>query len=298
MPHCNRLPVLFACAFLAMAGSPPCAHAEGQVTVSLQAPVNVYEGGCPVEVGVTGEITVTDPSVTSVRYQFVRSDGVGSPVTTLQFPKPGSLPVSIETQVGGDFIGWMGIRILAPGENRIAAKASFDVRCTNIESDWSPTFAIAEGYRITEECLPFDREKLTVGEQGGRWKIREGERDLFDFSSRGEAQSALAVIRGYRATHACAAGTGFRYLLAGGHSPAGPPPGVEEAGGSREFDPDRLRVKKLADGWAIVDGETPLFLFGKADVEARKGLAVIRRYRFDQAFRLSPSDPSWYLRKR
>jgi hypothetical protein len=293
----TSLPAFFLAVLLALAAAPPAAHAEDNVTASLRASVKIYDGECPAKVGFTGEITVRDPSVTSVRYQFVRSDEVGSPVATIEFPKPGSRAVSIETPVGGDFIGWMGIRIMEPGVNRIAARASFEVRCAGRAAAWSPTFTIGEDYRITEQCVPFDRDELAVREQDGRWKIGDGERDLFDFGSRREAQDALAIIRGYRATHACSAGDGFRYLLAGGYAPAGSPPVLETAGETREFDPNQLKVKKLPEGWAIVDGDLPLFSFGKGEIEARKGLAVIRRYRFDRACRLSPSGPFWYLRK-
>jgi len=72
-------------------------------------------GHChPTSVRFTGRINATGPG--QVVYQWVRSDGAGTPQHTLHFSKPGPLPVSFTWAVSGNTSGWVALRMISPSQ--------------------------------------------------------------------------------------------------------------------------------------------------------------------------------------
>lgn len=94
-------------------------------------PVN-YRGPCPATVTFTGKIRLSGPG--EVRYVWRRSDGVTTPMQTLNFPAPGELEVTDTWQLGGpgfsDQVRWESIRVLAP-QVRDSTQGWFRLHCQN-----------------------------------------------------------------------------------------------------------------------------------------------------------------------
>lgn len=280
-------------ALLAALALPGAALAGAGVSATLTPEAPYLEGECPREVQFTGTLTVTDPAIKEVRFQFVRSDGVGAPVETLSFPAPATTRLSIVMPVGGDTIGWMGIEVLTPAAG-ILAKAHVEVKCSNIPVSWYPILKVDEDLTIREDCVPCRSSSIAAAERDGRWVLTANGKVLRGFPSRAEAQGAQKALSRFKGTHACAVGPGLIYLLNGGHPVRGEGKGEE----SVLFDPEKVKVRKTGSGWALLEGDRPLFAFGPDEVGARKALAIIRHYRFDRACRLAGDQgPYWYLRK-
>ena len=60
------------------------------------------------------------------------------------------------------------------------------------------------------------------------------------------------------------------------------------------FDPRTAEVKQIGGSWKIVDGSHWLFDFGKKADEAKKALAIIKRYRMNQSCFVGRPDPSFH----
>ncbi|BBO84610.1 hypothetical protein DSCO28_51760 [Desulfosarcina ovata subsp. sediminis] len=149
-----------------------------------------------------------------------------------------------------------------------------------------------------EDCVQFDPARTGVQQVSGRWKITDGAHWLFDFGNNAAAaRKALDVIRHYRMDRACFVGRpqpAFTYMLAKGGVPTGAMTGEDCVA----FDTGRLTVSKIQGRWKIVSGRRWLFDFGNNESEARAALAIIRRYRFNQACYVGrPKADFSYLRR-
>jgi hypothetical protein len=84
-------------------------------------------GNCdPARVHFTGRIS--NDSTGPVRYTWVRSDQPSASTFTLQFDKPGSLPVTYDWLLKGPADGWVVLQVLSP-EKVHSEKVRFDVTC-------------------------------------------------------------------------------------------------------------------------------------------------------------------------
>ena len=149
-----------------------------------------------------------------------------------------------------------------------------------------------------EDCVNFDPAAIRLRQVNGGWKLLAGSHWLFDFGAdRAAAQKALQVIERYRMNRSCFVGRpdpSFTYLLAKGGIPAGPMPGED----CLEFDPLSIRVSKIQNRWKIVEGRHWLFDFGKNEGQARRVLAIIKRYGFTHScFVGRPKAEFTYLRR-
>jgi len=84
-------------------------------------------GNChPARVHFTGRISSDSPG--PVRYTWVRSDKPSSNTLTLQFDKPGAIPVTYDWLVQGPADGWVVLQVVSPEKAR-SEKVRFSVSC-------------------------------------------------------------------------------------------------------------------------------------------------------------------------
>ena len=114
------------------------AFAQGQVpitpqfrvTASLAASPANYDGQCPANIKLIGSISMSAKG--TVRYTFLRSDGMMSPIRDLVFEAPGTKPVGTTWSLGGiavpSYSGWVKIKILSPIPME-TEKAEFEFVC-------------------------------------------------------------------------------------------------------------------------------------------------------------------------
>lgn len=84
-------------------------------------------GNChPARVHFTGHITADAPG--PARYTWVRSDKPSTATFTLNFTKPGSLPVTYDWLLKGPADGWVVLAVIAPNAAN-SGKVRFQVKC-------------------------------------------------------------------------------------------------------------------------------------------------------------------------
>ncbi|HOI15876.1 MAG TPA: hypothetical protein PK036_05990 [Geobacteraceae bacterium] len=154
------------------------------------------------------------------------------------------------------------------------------------------------GGPVAEDCVSFNPDTATVRHISGEWKIVDGSHWLFSFGGKkAEADRALSIIRRYGCNQSCYVGRpdpSFRYLLAGGGSPAGAMAGEDCV----SFNPETTTVQNISGEWKITDGSHWVFSFGGKRAEAEKALSIIRRYGFSRSCYVGRPDPGFsYLRK-
>lgn len=132
----------------------------------------------------------------------------------------------------------------------------------------------------TEDCIPFNPNRLTVKRYGRDWKIVEGNHMMMGFGSkRHEAIKALAIIKRYRMNKMCFIGRphpSMTYFLTNGKSPVGSMSGEDAIG----FNLARLQVKRVGNDWKITDGRSWLLSFGNKKSEAYAAHKTIKKYGF------------------
>ena len=149
-----------------------------------------------------------------------------------------------------------------------------------------------------EDCVSFNPDTTSLARIRGRWKIVDGSHWLFDFgNNRAEAQRALNIIKHYGMNQSCFVGRpdpSFQYMLVSGEAPTGRMPGEDCV----NFNPNTAAVRNINGRWKIVDGDHWLFDFGNNESEARKTLAIIKRYGFRYSCFVGRPDASFqYMRK-
>ncbi len=92
----------------------------------LEVDPSNYIGFCPREINFRGNITVNGRG--TVRYTFIRSDGVTTSERILEFNGPGSEEVENSWELDDDYEGWQKIAILSPNEME-SNQANFTFRC-------------------------------------------------------------------------------------------------------------------------------------------------------------------------
>lgn len=103
---------------------------RSRVTASLAASPANYNGPCPAVIKLTGQIFMKAKG--TVRYTFLRSDGMMYPIRELVFPGPGAKPVETTWSLGGtavpSYSGWVAIKVLSPIQTE-SPRAEFDFDC-------------------------------------------------------------------------------------------------------------------------------------------------------------------------
>jgi hypothetical protein len=86
-----------------------------------------WTGPCPARMHFSGGIVARQPG--TVRYQWVRSDGARSGVSTVTFSAPGKDDaLGYVWQIDRNYRGWVGLTIVQPGGAPMK-KISFTVSC-------------------------------------------------------------------------------------------------------------------------------------------------------------------------
>lgn len=86
-----------------------------------------WTGACPARVHFSGGIATRQPG--TVRYQWVRSDGAKSGVSTVTFSGPGKdNALGYVWQIDRNYRGWVGLAIVEPSGAPMK-KISFSVSC-------------------------------------------------------------------------------------------------------------------------------------------------------------------------
>jgi len=149
-----------------------------------------------------------------------------------------------------------------------------------------------------QDCISFDPDSAVVVKLGSRWKIKVGALLLLDFgSSQTQAQEALNVLRAHNMNKQCFVGRpnpSFEYFLSGNSAPTGPSNDED----CLAFNNATVQVKKINEGWKIVDGNHWMFDFADAQDEAHKALDIVKYYGFSKTCYVGRPGPSMsYLLK-
>ncbi|MBM4040742.1 MAG: hypothetical protein FJ290_19735 [Planctomycetes bacterium] len=130
------------------------------------------------------------------------------------------------------------------------------------------------------DTVPFDPDRVTVQEVGGRWFVMTDEATLLSFErDEAGARRALEVIRFYRMNQQCSIGRPtplLQYYMVSDRPPDGPMQGEVAV----PLDLKRLDVAQVDERWLLVQGNVWLLDFGAAEAEARAAVAVIRNAGF------------------
>jgi hypothetical protein len=151
---------------------------------------------------------------------------------------------------------------------------------------------------LNEDCIGFNTANTKVKHINGSWKIVDGSHWMFDFGGKkGEAIKSLQIIKRYHLNKSCYVGRpgpSFTYMKRGDHAPVGAMPGEDCV----RFSTVNAKVKRINGRWKIVDGNHMMFDFAGKEGEARKSLAVIRKYGFNKSCFVGRPNPSFsYLRR-
>jgi len=113
-----------------------------EIKAQLSAVPSSFEGDCPVTINFAGSITLEGGGGT-VKYQFVRSDGITMLPQTLTFDAPGTKEVSTTWQLDRNLAAWMAIRVLEP-QTVESDRATLKVQCRNYAAQGSLTSRITD----------------------------------------------------------------------------------------------------------------------------------------------------------
>jgi hypothetical protein len=145
---------------------------------------------------------------------------------------------------------------------------------------------------VAESLVTFDPSSVTLRWDHPRWLLMAGESILKDFGRRDqEARQALRLIQELRLTQYGTVGSPtpiMEYWLSDGHAPQGFAPGLRRIA----MDTASLHVERVQSQWCLRDARTVLFNFGFHSEEAKKALAIIRKYGFSDIGIIGPAQPS------
>jgi len=156
-----------------------------------------------------------------------------------------------------------------------------------------------------EACVPINYEKAEVISQTTYWVIYDGKLvAVFDDEQR--ARKALAIIKNYKVDRQCFIGSprpSMKYFTVNGQAPSGAYPGEE----SVAFDPNNLQVKFVTfprppiRSWRIIEGDNiwslPSLDFKDSEIQARRGLEIIKRYGFTHLCSVGGTNEMRYFRR-
>ncbi len=151
---------------------------------------------------------------------------------------------------------------------------------------------------LNEDCIGFSYANAQVKHINGSWKIVDGSHWMFDFGGKkNEAIRSLQIIKHYRMNKSCFVGRpgpSFTYMKRGNQAPLGGMPGEDCIG----FSTANAKVKHINGSWKIVDGSHWMFDFAGKEDEARKSLAIIKKYGFNKSCFVGRPNASFsYLRR-
>jgi hypothetical protein len=133
-----------------------------------------------------------------------------------------------------------------------------------------------------EDLVSFDTAAARLEWVDHRWVVVAAGTVLKDFGRReNEARQALRLIQSLGLTQRGTVGRPapvMEYWLASGLGPQGLTPGLRLL----PLDLASLRVEKIQAQWCLRDDQRVLFNFGLHPEEARRALAILRKYRFTQ----------------
>jgi len=151
-----------------------------------------YRGVCPKNIQTNGIIKTVDQG--RLRYVFIYSDGVRSPVLHKDVPWPGNISVNHTRKFRNSFNGSVKIKVLSP--NRVQSRSkNLHVRCQNIQ----PPRVIVRSVRV--EVLPINAAAAcpkTIRFKG-RIQTRRGGTIKYRFIRSDGSRSALKRLRVNRA---------------------------------------------------------------------------------------------------
>jgi len=105
----------------------PALLAAALAVKAVLSPPTIIAGNCnPARVHFTGHITADASG--PVRYSWVRSDKPSNSTFTLQFDKPGSLPVTYDWLLKGPAEGWVVLHVVSP-QSAHSEKVRFELAC-------------------------------------------------------------------------------------------------------------------------------------------------------------------------
>lgn len=136
-----RTPVVALAWLLTGSGAAQAAN----FAVELSASPDDYSGRCPAVITFNGVIKAAQPGI--VQYKLVRSDGVSTPVQTLEFTGPGEQAIKTQWTIGEDstfrmMSGWETLEIVHPVW-LASKKAGFRMTCSPFASSDEPSLTPA-----------------------------------------------------------------------------------------------------------------------------------------------------------
>lgn len=150
---------------------------------------------------------------------------------------------------------------------------------------------------IPEDRIAFNRDNVTVGQFGGRWKVVEGNHWMIDTgASKAEADRIVEIIRHYKLRSMCFVGrptcgdvTPMMYWLTDSE---GAPSGSLSGEDAIAFDPTKLQVIDVGGRWKVAEGAHWLLDFGPGHGNAVAALHFIRKYGFNEMCFVGRPGPS------
>ena len=174
-----------------------------------------------------------------------------------------------------------GLRELRPGESSLSLR-----EYTGSNSDYQLDFKLSLE-KAELSSISFNPNTIELVERRflrRPWHLSDEGHNVATFTKKGEAQTALSIIKHYAMTQRLQLGKGrysMEYWLVNGQSPVG----AFEGEDSIDFNPQNLEVRKIEGGWKIVEkraGSLHWMLdFRERENEARIALRIIQQYGFN-----------------
>jgi hypothetical protein len=146
-----------------------------------------------------------------------------------------------------------------------------------------------------EQLTTFDGQAARLEWVNNRWQILANGLVLKDFGRRdAEARQALRLIQELGLTQRGTVGRPapvMEYWLASGQGPQGLTTGLRRL----PLDLASLRVEQVQAQWCLRDDQRVLFNFGRYPGEARRALAILRKYHFTQVGLIGQATPSMMI---
>ena len=176
------------------------------------------------------------------------------------------------------------VRVTPPGE--LPTLGGLHAAAWHSPPHFGPqTLAPSAAPAVLEDRRAFDWRQAQVRQEGAAWKLAVGSQVLAGFGADlHQAQAALSAIRYYRFTEVRAGGDCPAYFLANGASPRGLTLGLR----GEELQPDKLDVRRLAEGYAVCQGARVVLQFRDRQEPALQALEAIQRQKLDRVCRLGP----------
>jgi len=110
------------------------------VVVELESKAKHYVGVCPVTIKMTGKITASAPM--TVRYNFVRSDGITTRGNVLKFMSKGTKSISFKWALNKNGQAWVRFVVKTESGKVKEAKQEFEVTCNNLNQVGQADFSL------------------------------------------------------------------------------------------------------------------------------------------------------------